>query len=716
MTDRLNLPLPYRRIVEALLREHVPDAEVWAYGSCVTGENREGSDLDLVVRGPELKPLGDGFFQLVEAIEDSYIPILVQTHDWARLPESFHAEIEREYLVLQERAKDTTRGEWRELPFSEAVQINPAVKLDRGAVYPFVDMAAISADSRSVYSSDKREFKGSGSRFQDSDTLMARITPCLENGKVARYHASGGKREAHGSTEFIVIRGRPNVTDNDFVHYLTKWEEVHNAIGQMTGTSGRQRVPVDSLDHLTVPIPPFSEQRTIAHILGTLDDKIELNRRMNETLEEMARALFKSWFVDFLPVRAKQRARTQTGDPVRAKAALESSAAGGSRQAASVSPQARPWGEIKHRYSRETLERSRSLRQDQTDAEGLLWLHLRNKQLDGYKFRRQQPIGPYIADFACLSRNLLIELDGGQHVEGRAYDEKRDAFLQEQGYRVLRFWNHEVFQNCIGVLERIYEVLISAPPHQQSPAGSPSANSPQGGSDWTVERARTYLNSMDKSIVDLFPDRLVDSELGEIPEGWEVKALGEVANQRRSGASPEHIDPDSPYIGLEHMPQRSIALSEWNNADGLVSGKFRFEEDDILFGKLRPYFHKVGVAPVDGVCSTDIVVVSPISAEWFGFVLEHTSSKEFVDYTDAASTGTRMPRTKWKDMAMYKVALPGVELAGAFSEIIQPWIKSILSAIHESHFLAQQRDALLPKLVSGEVRLRNSGNYTENRC
>ena len=360
----------------------------------------------------------------------------------------------------------------------------------------------------------------------------------------------------------------------------------------------------------------------------------------------MARALFKSWFVDFLPVRAKQRARTQTGDPVRAKAALESSAAGGSRQAASVSPQARPWGEIKHRYSRETLERSRSLRQDQTDAEGLLWLHLRNKQLDGYKFRRQQPIGPYIADFACLSRNLLIELDGGQHVEGRAYDEKRDAFLQEQGYRVLRFWNHEVFQNCIGVLERIYEVLISAPPHQQSPAGSPSATPPQGGSDWTVERARTYLNSMDKSIVDLFPDRLVDSELGEIPEGWEVKALGEVANQRRSGASPEHIDPDSPYIGLEHMPQRSIALSEWNNADGLVSGKFRFEEDDILFGKLRPYFHKVGVAPVDGVCSTDIVVVSPISAEWFGFVLEHTSSKEFVDYTDAASTGTRMPRTK----------------------------------------------------------------------
>ena len=88
MTDRLDLPLRYRRIVEALLREHVPDAEVWAYGSRVNGEGHEGSDLDLVVRGPGLEPLGEGFLNLLEAIEESDIPILVQTHDWARLPEA----------------------------------------------------------------------------------------------------------------------------------------------------------------------------------------------------------------------------------------------------------------------------------------------------------------------------------------------------------------------------------------------------------------------------------------------------------------------------------------------------------------------------------------------------------------------------------------------------------------------------------------------------
>ena len=170
----------------------------------------------------------------------------------------------------------------------------------------------------------------------------------------------------------------------------------------------------------------------------------------------------------------------------------------GSRQAKGVSPTARRWGEVKRRYSRETLERARSLRQTQTDAEGLLWHFLRNKQLGGYKFRRQQPIGPYIADFACLSRKFLVELDGGQHAERYVDDEKRDAFLQERGYRVLRFWNRDVSRHCFGVLERIYEALQSPPPHQPSPArrqpldklrasaqrtGSASATPPQGGSD-----------------------------------------------------------------------------------------------------------------------------------------------------------------------------------------------------------------------------------------
>ena len=116
MTDRLALPRRYREQLEALLSEHVPGVEVWAYGSRVNGESHDGSDLDLALRGPALEPLDGGYYDLLEAIEKSNIPILVQAHDWAMLPESFHREIELDYVVVQEGVgKQTTAGEWCEV-------------------------------------------------------------------------------------------------------------------------------------------------------------------------------------------------------------------------------------------------------------------------------------------------------------------------------------------------------------------------------------------------------------------------------------------------------------------------------------------------------------------------------------------------------------------------------------------------------------------------
>ncbi len=200
--------------------------------------------------------------------------------------------------------------DWKDMPFSSAVLLNPPVPLEHEQEYSFVDMGAISVGSRWACARGRRKFEGGGSRFQNGDILMARITPCLENGKVARYNASDNTPLAHGSTEFIVVRGRPGVTETDFAYYLTQSPEVREyAISQMTGTSGRQRVPIQALEHLMVKVPPLAIQRAIAHILGTLDDKIELNRRMNETLEAMARVLFKSWFIDFDPVHAKAEGR-----------------------------------------------------------------------------------------------------------------------------------------------------------------------------------------------------------------------------------------------------------------------------------------------------------------------------------------------------------------------------------------------------------------------
>lgn len=201
-------------------------------------------------------------------------------------------------------------ADWKELSLADAVLINPDVRINRGEVYPFIDMQAIVPNRKYVIPSQERKFNGSGSCFVKGDTLMARITPCLENGKIAQFSWGEQDSVGHGSTEFIVFRGRPGVSDSAFVFYLINSEEVRRfAISQMSGTSGRQRVPVESLKHLKIRLPSLPEQQAIAYILSTLDDKIELNRRMNETLEEIARAIFKSWFIDFDPVRAKAEGR-----------------------------------------------------------------------------------------------------------------------------------------------------------------------------------------------------------------------------------------------------------------------------------------------------------------------------------------------------------------------------------------------------------------------
>jgi very-short-patch-repair endonuclease len=101
----------------------------------------------------------------------------------------------------------------------------------------------------------------------------------------------------------------------------------------------------------------------------------------------------------------------------------------------------------------------RALRKNPTDAEWHLWYQLRRRQLSGFKFRRQRPVGLYICDFVCLEASIVIELDGGQHVEQSAYDNRRDAFLRSQGFRVLRFWNQDVLARTDSVLETIYEAL-----------------------------------------------------------------------------------------------------------------------------------------------------------------------------------------------------------------------------------------------------------------
>jgi type I restriction enzyme S subunit len=213
----------------------------------------------------------------------------------------------------------------------------------------------------------------------------------------------------------------------------------------------------------------------------------------------------------------------------------------------------------------------------------------------------------------------------------------------------------------------------------------------------------TSFPSMPQAVFDALPTTFTDSELGPVPEGWEVGTMGDIGVQRREHITPAEIDSTTPYIGLEHMPRREITLGDWGIAEDVTSSKFRFFKGDILFGKLRPYFHKVGPATVDGVCSTDVVVLHAEKPAWTAWLLMLVSSDEFVQHTDQTSAGTKMPRTNWKDMASFRIAIPPEEAACAYEEIAQPMVAMLQQSIHESHSLAALRDYLLPQLLSGQV-------------
>lgn len=189
--------------------------------------------------------------------------------------------------------------------------------------------------------------------------------------------------------------------------------------------------------------------------------------------------------------------------------------------------------------------------------------------------------------------------------------------------------------------------------------------------------------------------------------------FGAVAENPKDQVSPRDIPPETPYIGLEHMPRKSIALADWGRAGDVASNKFAFRSGDILFGKLRPYFHKVGVTAVDGVCSTDILVIRPKRPDWFAFVLGHASSGQMIEFASAGSTGTKMPRTSWNELSRFEICLPPVDLAKTFNKTVQPLIQKIQANIHESRTLSSLRDTLLPRLISGEIRIKTAEKMIE---
>lgn len=194
-----------------------------------------------------------------------------------------------------------------------------------------------------------------------------------------------------------------------------------------------------------------------------------------------------------------------------------------------------------------------------------------------------------------------------------------------------------------------------------------------------------------------------ESELGLIPEGWVVSCLGDIAEEIREAVHPSSVSPDTPYIGLEHLPRRSITLREWGSADSVSSGKLFFRRGDVLFGKIRPYFHKVVIAPFSGICSSDTILIRPKKDNFLGVVLCCSSSDKFVDYATQTSNGTKMPRADWKVLKNYPVLIPSDGILSDFNGFVLGVVGQARNLMLKNVNLRAQRDLLLPKLISGEI-------------
>ena len=544
MTPAIDITDEQRRTVQALLNRHLPDTTAWACGSRVKWTSLPESDLDLVVfaRPGQSAQVAE----LREAFEESNLPFRVDLFVWDEMPGSFRSRIEDDHVVLTKDSPartDNKRSRWRRCRIDEVAE-----KVAMGPFGSSIKVETFTPSGVPIISGQHLH----GSRVDDkpgfnfiSEEHAERLRGAnVRRGDVIFTHAGNIGHvacipESSKYDRYVVSQRqfymRPKLSEaipEFIVAYFKTLEGQHELLANASQVGVPSIAqPVTYLRSIKIPIPTIQEQRAISHILGTLDDKIELNRRMNETLEAMARALFKSWFVDFDPVHAKMEGR-DTGLP--------------------------------------------------------------------------------------------------------------------------------------------------------------------------------------KSIADLFPSHLADSEYGEIPQGWKAGCLADIATAPRRNVDPANLDDETPYIGLEHMPRRSIALTAWERVGKVTSNKSIFKKGEVLFGKLRPYFHKVGVAPINGACSTDIVVIAAKSAEWSAFILACVSSIEFVNYTNQSSTGTKMPRTNWKTMGDYRVCLPATPVVGVFQNAMQPVLEQITANAHESRTLAALRATLLPKLISGEIRLRDAARQVES--
>ena len=518
MVEGLHLSPRHRKEIVALLHKHLPGVEVWAYGSRVNGRSHDGSDLDLVLRSPQLAEIdASQLAEITESFRKSTVPFLIDARDWVRLPESFHWELERAHVVMVEREeRDVTGKTIADFVNIVMGQSPPGDTVSGGVGLPLLNGPTEFGPHHPTpiqFTPDARKIAHPG------DLLF-----CVRGSTTGRMNWAD-KKYAIGRG-VAAIRHRCASELQPFVRAVIEFE-LPKLLVQATGSTF-PNVSASQLASIPYPNLSAAEQRAIAHILGTLDDKIELNRRMNETLEAMVRALFKSWFVDFDPVRAKMAGR-DTGLP--------------------------------------------------------------------------------------------------------------------------------------------------------------------------------------SHLADLFPDRLVDSELGEIPEGWEVESLEMIAQLEKATVKPEdHATEEFEHFSLPAYDSGQLPALDLGST--IKSNKTLVPSQAVLLSKLNPEIQRVWLPASASsrrqISSTEFLVFTPKPPIGRAGLYALFNTQSFRDLLKGMVTGTSKShqRVAPKSLVTQGIISPADILTNEFEALAWPMLERTLRNKSENHTLAALRDTLLPKLISGELRAK----------
>ena len=192
-----------------------------------------------------------------------------------------------------------------------------------------------------------------------------------------------------------------------------------------------------------------------------------------------------------------------------------------------------------------------------------------------------------------------------------------------------------------------------------------------------------------------------------VPNDWEVRTLGSFASEIKRGVKKRDLADDEKYVGLEHIPRRSIALKDWATGDTVDSNKLLFQDRDILFSKIRPYLHKVALAHFSGACSSDTIVIRPKEKLYEGYLMFTVFSDTFIELATVASKGTKMPRADWGFLRKLELAVPNKKLLELYQVQFDSVFAQIVNLLRANELLTNCRDRFLPRLISGKLSVEN---------